>query len=273
MERENYISEIQDYWRYIQDGGIRSDSASSFQPSPSHTKDDWEPRTRSYGYHHNRRPYGDHTRAPSQWYHHDFHSPTYHDPYYGYDPHLQWDNGYTDFCVPNSYTRSRRRPYHRGGFSKHQHDTRRPPRNQFPPMHQQFWDYPAPNDYFPTDHHRPPPPRNQPPSKQHFSRDHSPHRNQPPPTHQHFTGDPSSPKNQSYPPTKDRSPPRESEPSAINHQPSPIDHQSSPKSQHSPREEQVALEDQISPKQKKASRNKPPPRGKRTRGRGRYKKH
>lgn len=254
MERENYISDVHDYWKYIQDGGSRTGTS---------TKDSWEPWRQSYDHY---QPYGRH--AHSHRYHDHFYPhPHHYDPYRGYDP--QWHHGYTDFCSkPNSYTRSRGRSSFRHRGSRHRHDrsvsgqnTQSPPRNQFPPKHQHFsMDQPPPrHQYSPVDQPptRPPPPRNQPVSKQHFARDQFPHRNQPPPKNEHFSTD--------QPPLMDdlpKTPPGDNKPLPKKQNP-PKAHPPSPK-------EPSPLIDQPTPKLQHPSKDHPPPRRSlRRRGRGR----
>ena len=252
MERENYISDIHDYWKYIQDGGSgRSDA--SFQPIQSRNRDSWEPPLWRPGHHH---PYSD-WRYPHRPQHYFYSQSSYYDPYHECDQRY----GYTDFCSKPNRSRDGSR-FHRRGFS-HRHP--QPPRNQSPPKDQQFSkDQPPPSgQYPPVDRPcRAPPPRNQPPSKQHFSRDHSPHRNQPPLEHEHFSTDHSIPKDDVSP--MNLSPPRDDSP--VKQQPSAMDQP--PKEKGPRRGQRRRGRAKATPKQPPA-RDQPPTRQsqrKRTRG-------
>ena len=242
MERENYIRDVHDYWKYIQDGGSTSDV--SLQPNQSYNRDSWEPPSWRAAHHH---PYGG-WRHP-QWQQHDFYSHSYHyDPYH--EHYQQSHYGYTDFSSKPNRSRDGSR-FHRRGFS---HPHPQPPRNQSPPKHQHFSkDQPPPNSECTAvdQPSRAPPPRNQPPSKQHFSSDHSPHRNQAPLKHELFSTDHHSipkddlsPKNQT--PSKD---------TPVKSQPSPTD--KPPKEQSPPKGKR--RKGKATPKQHPIG-DQPPPR-------------
>ena len=262
MERENYISDIQDYWRYVQSG--------DFPPEQSCSQDSWEPQGWSYDHHH--QSHSEYTHTPP-WHHHnsrfDFYSQPYHP--YGYNSYAHCYQG--DFySAPNSYTRFRGRPnfaWHQRGRSnpghygtrppKHQHTSsgdKLPQRNQLPAKHQHFSsDQPTPKHQFSEGQSAL---RNQPPSKlQNFSADQTPEdvappRNQPPPCHQHFSSDQMPPKELTLPSDQ-----------------SPCEDQSSltketPEDQHTPK-------DQISPRNLRPRRNQPA-RSARKPSRGKHRK-
>ena len=185
MERENYISDIQDYWQYIQDGGF-----TSTPPKHSYGKGNWG--AGSYGHY---QPYNDH-RYSSWSYHHDRRYDCHPQPY---DHYYQ---EYTDFySSQNHYARPRGRPH----LQRHQVDRfSQPPykpqyrgkvtkRNQPPTTHRHFSSDPTTVNYH-GDH---PTPRNRPPSKPEvFSVDKPTSKNESPPKTQPSSQHQSSSKNQ-----------------------------------------------------------------------------
>jgi len=102
MERENYISDVQEYWQYIQNGGSRSvknavRDTRQLPPNQSY-QDDWEP----WGVdHHQQPPYSDRTFYDDSWYEHT-HPQWFHDDHHSYQHYDHYDE-------PSSYSRSRER--------------------------------------------------------------------------------------------------------------------------------------------------------------------
>ena len=201
MERENYISDIKDYWQYIQDGG--------FMPTPpkhSYGKGNWG-SGRRYDYH---QRYND-CRYSSRSYYRDWQYGFHSQPY----NHFNQDF----YSSQNRYSRPRGRPH----FLRHQvYRFSQPPfrrqftsggkvtkRNQLPTSHQHFssdptsvncyGDQPTPRNQSPpkpqvfstdqTSDDKPPsksqsPPKTQPPSHHQGSS-----KNQPPALDQNFSKD------------------------------------------------------------------------------------
>lgn len=145
MERENYISDIQEYWQYIQNGSTRSVKKAviikDITPLPPHRphEDDWEqPWTVN---HHQQPPYNDSAFYNDSWYGEHAHPPLwFHDGYRSYQ-----DCDY--YSPPSSYSRSKGGPdfHHRGRYDRftpyhRERNTRNTPipySHQPPPKYQQ----------------------------------------------------------------------------------------------------------------------------------------